>query len=93
MTPQELYDKAREWAKEDSGNDYILLTHRAFYADKNAGYGEANGEVNASYFGIACMLHEIMRRDSRFRKVAKAVLQGLDEHPEDCIDNQKTTKQ
>lgn len=84
MTPQELYDKAREWAKEDSGNGYILLTRCAFDDDKN----NCCGEVNASFFSIACMLREVMRRDSRFRRWAKEVLRYLDEHPEDCIDNQ-----
>lgn len=82
MTPQELYDKAREWAKEDSGNAYILLTRYASDDDEN----DCSGEVNASYFSAACMLHEVMRRDSRFRAVAKEVLHDLDEHPEDCID-------
>ena len=84
MTQQELYDTAREWAKEDSGNGYILLTRRAFDDDEN----DCCGEVNASYFDIACMLREVMRRDSRFRRLAKEVLQDLAEHPEDCIDNQ-----
>lgn len=87
MTQQELYDNAREWAKEDSGNAYILLTRYASDDDEN----DCCGEVNASFFSIACMLREVMRRDSRFRKVAKAVLQDLDEHPEDCID--KTTEE
>ena len=82
MTQQELYDNAREWAKEDSGNDYILLTRCAFDDDES----DCCGEVNASFFSIACMLREVMRCDSRFRKVARAVLQDLAEHPEDCID-------
>lgn len=89
MTPQELYDKAREWAKEDIGNAYILLTRNASDDDEN----DCSGEVNASYFNTACMLREVMRRDSRFRRLAKEVLQDLNEHPEDCIDNSKTTKQ
>lgn len=73
MTPQELYDKAREWAKEDSGNAYIVLTQRSGYTP--------DGEVKGSYIDIACM-----RRDSRFRVIAKLTLRDLDEHPEDCID-------
>lgn len=78
MTPQELYDKAREWAEEDSGNAYIVLT-RCFGST-------SDGEVKGSYIDIACMLREVMRRDCRFRAVAKEVLQYLDAHPEDCID-------
>lgn len=85
MTPQELYDKAREWAKEDSDNAYIVLTQRSGYT--------ADGEVNGSYIDIACMLREVMRRDRAFRVVAKMTLHDLDEHPEDCIDNSKATKQ
>lgn len=88
MTPQELYDTAREWAKEGSSNAYIVLTRCAWEEEDD---NNNCGEVSATYFDIACMLREIMRRDSRFRKVAKAVLQDLDEHPEDCINNQKTT--
>ena len=87
MTPQELYDKAGEWAKEDSGNAYIVLTRCASDDDEN----DCSGEVNASYFSIFCMLREVMCQDRRLRDITKAVLHDLDEHPEDCIDNSKTT--
>lgn len=78
MTPQELYDKAREWAKEDGDNAYIVLTQRSGYTQ--------DGEVKGSYRDIACMLREVMRRDKGFRVLAKLTLQDLDAHPEDCID-------
>lgn len=84
MTPQEIYDVAREWVADDNLNAYIVLTH---HYNKD-GKLEARGEIDAEYLDIFQMLLYMMRNDREFREAAANALLDLICNPEKINNNQ-----